>query len=132
MRAGVLLLLAAAAAAALAIAASSAAAAATTVGVAAAVVHKRKAGTQAGRATPKKKRKCTPRVRKERPPPFDLDRFEALLIHLNVVASAGEVAVADATPRWLTPVDATAVSSTSAAVADSASTSVVAVGSLCL
>ena len=70
MRAGVLLLLAAAAAAALAIAASSAAAAATAVGVAAAVVHKRKAGTQAGRATPRKSASTPPACEKSAPLPL--------------------------------------------------------------
>jgi len=84
MNGRVLLLLAAAAAAAALAVTAAAAATATTVGVAAAVVHTRKAGRQGGGGTRKKKRKYTPRVRKERPLPFDLDRFEALLIHLNV------------------------------------------------
>ena len=80
----VLLLLAGAAAAALAVAAATAAATSTTVGVAAAIVRKRKTGRQAGGGARKKRRKYTARVRKERPPPFDLDKFEVLLIHLNV------------------------------------------------
>jgi hypothetical protein len=79
-----LLLAAAAAAAAVAVAAAAASTTSITVGAAAAVVRKRKADRQSGGGARKKKRTYSPGVRTERLPPFDLDKFEALLIHLNV------------------------------------------------